>query len=100
MAALLATFEIRSLWTAFLQVIGLCLGALGGLFALGVFSKRVNSTHAWIGVVASVAAVCAATLTDKLHGLLLSPIGVLTCLVVGGLAALLLPRAGQRPTPS
>ncbi|MCH2107586.1 MAG: sodium/solute symporter, partial [Planctomycetes bacterium] len=32
-AALLATYEIRSLWTAFLQIIGLCLGALGGLFA-------------------------------------------------------------------
>ena len=99
-AAFLATFEIRSLWTAFLQVIGLCLGALGGLFALGVFSKRASSVHAWMGVVASVAAIYAATQTDKLHDLLLSAIGVVTCLVVGGLAALLLPRVGRRPSPS
>jgi Na+/proline symporter len=92
-AALLASFEIRSLWTAFLQVIGLCLGALGGLFALAVFSKRADARHAWIGTIASVAAIYAATQTDRLHGLLLSAIGVITCLVVGSLAALLLPRS-------
>jgi SSS family transporter len=94
-AALLATYEIESLWTAFLKVIGLCLGALGGLFALGIFTKRTNATHAWIGVVASVAAIFAATQTSSLHGLLLSPIGVMTCVIVGLLASLLLPRLGR-----
>jgi Na+/proline symporter len=98
-AALLATYEIRSLWTAFLQIIGLCLGALGGLFALGVFSKRASSVHAWIGVMASVAAIYAATQTDEVHDLLLSAIGVMTCLLVGGLATLLVPRAGADPRP-
>ena len=93
-AALLATYEIRSLWTAFLQIIGLCLGALGGLFALGVFSKRATSVHAWIGVIASVAAIFAATQTDELHDLLLSAVGVMTCLIIGGLASLLIPGAG------
>ena len=92
-AALLATYEIRSLWTAFLQIIGLCLGALGGLFALGVFLKRATSVHAWIGVIASVAAIFAATQTDAIHDLLLSAVGVITCLLVGGLAVLLLPKA-------
>lgn len=92
-AALLASFEIQSLWTTFLQAIGLCLGALGGLFALAVFSKRADARHAWIGTIASVAAVYSATQSDRLHGLLLSAIGVITCLAVGHLAALLLPRS-------
>jgi len=98
-AALLATYEIRSLWTAFLQVIGLCLGSLGGLFALGVFCKRANSLHAWLGVLASVAAIYAATQTDALNNLLLSAVGVVTCLLIGTLASLLLPRAGANSTP-
>ncbi|HPP53814.1 MAG TPA: sodium:solute symporter, partial [Thermoguttaceae bacterium] len=43
--------DIRSLWDKFLAVLGLFMGVLGGLFCLGLFSRRTNGLGAWAGIV-------------------------------------------------
>ena len=50
-AFLMATWDIKSLWDEFQKILGLVIGGLGGVFILGILSKRVNSTSALIGLV-------------------------------------------------
>ena len=79
------------MWSIFLSIIGLFLGTLGGLFSLGIFTKRTTSTHAWIGALASVAALTYVTFSTSLNGLLFGAIGTLVCLVVGLISSYLIP---------
>ncbi|MHC4296279.1 MAG: sodium:solute symporter family protein [Planctomycetota bacterium] len=45
-ALLMATYPIKSLWDFFLAMLGLLGGGLAGLFILGIFTRRANSTGA------------------------------------------------------
>ncbi len=45
--------DIESTWDAFLAMLGLTGGALAGLFALGLFTRRAHGTGAVIGALAS-----------------------------------------------
>ena len=52
LALLFVQPEIRSLFDAFIKVIGLFMGVLGGLFMLGMLTRRANTLGATVGVVA------------------------------------------------
>ena len=41
--------EIKSLFDEFIKIVGLILGMLGGIFLLGVLSKKANATGVLIG---------------------------------------------------
>ena len=83
--------EIRSLWDVYTRVIGLLMGGLGGLFALGVFTQRVSGSAALIGAVAG-AGVCGwVAYGTRVNFFLYPVIGVSTCFVVGYLLSLRLP---------
>jgi SSS family transporter len=90
-AILMAGFEIRFLWDLFLGIVGLLLGTLGGLFTLGIFLRRPSAVHAWIGLLASLTALLYAKFGTAWNGLLYAPIGVLTCVVAGGVTSLIMP---------
>ena len=53
LALLMASWGISSLWDQFNLIVGLFAGGLGGIFVLGIFSKRANGTGALIGLLIS-----------------------------------------------
>jgi ammonia channel protein AmtB len=92
-ALLMATFEIKSLWDLFLQVLGLFGGGLAGSFALGIFTRRAHGRGALVGVIASAILLLLVQRYTRVHFFLYAAVGVLTCLVTGYLASLLIPSA-------
>ena len=82
-ALVTATFEINSLWDLFLGVAGLAIGGLAGLFALGIFTRRANSSGAVIGAVSGVAVLYIVREHTDIHFLLYSAIGIIAVVAVG-----------------
>ncbi len=95
-ALLMATVEIKSLWDLFLQILGLFGGALAGVFALGIFTRRAHGAGALVGIVVSAAVLFAVQRHTRVHFFLYGAIGICTCIATGYLASLLLP-AAPRP---
>lgn len=83
--------EIRSLMNAYFKVIGMFMGALGGLFVLGALTKRANSTGAIIGILTGVATMISAWQMGWANGYLYATIGIMSCLIVGYVASVLFP---------
>ncbi len=90
-ALLMATFEIKSLWDLFLQILGLFGGALAGVFALGIFTRRAGGVGAMIGVAVSIVVLVFVQRHTRAHFFLYGAIGICSCFVVGYLASLLIP---------
>jgi SSS family transporter len=90
-ALLMTTFNIASAWDAFLGMLALTGSTLAGLFALGIFSYRAHGRGAIIGAIASVALLVYVQRYSSLHFFTYGAIGLLTCVVVGWVASLLLP---------
>ncbi len=86
-AILMATSDIQSLWDEFQKVLGLILGSLGGLFLLGMLTKRANSSGALIGIIGSVIVQYIVGYYQPVHLLLYSTTGVISCFVLGWLAS-------------
>ncbi len=87
----MVTAKIEYLWDYFLGIMGLLGGTLAGLFALGVFTARVHTWHAWLGVAAGMGLLLYVKLCTDLHALLYGAIGVVTCFTVGCLASRIRP---------
>lgn len=84
----MAESDLQSAFAAFNTMIGLTAGSLGGLFALGVFTRRANGRGAFIGALAGFASVIALELAKApVAGLLYAFIGCSTCFIVGWLAS-------------
>ncbi len=91
LALLMASWNIKSLWDQLNTFIGLFAGGLGGLFLLGLFTKRANGTGAVIGLIASaIVQYYVKTYTD-IFLLLYTFSGLLSCFVIGYLASLFFP---------
>ena len=83
--------EIRSLMEEYFKVIGMFMGALGGLFVLGVTTRKASGRGAMVGLLAGVAVMVTTWLQQWADGYLFATIGILSCLVIGYLASLILP---------
>jgi SSS family solute:Na+ symporter len=83
--------EIRSLMSAYFKVIGMFMGALGGLFVLGTLTKKANAFGALIGIFSGVTMMISAWLIGWANGFLFGTIGIVSCLIFGYLASLLVP---------
>jgi SSS family transporter len=90
--------EIRSLMNAYFKVIGMFMGALGGLFVLGALTKKANATGAIIGIFAGVVTMISAWQMGWANGYLYATIGITSCLVVGYVASLLF-QGNEKNTP-
>ena len=80
---------IKSLFDAFLMIIGLFMGVLGGLFVLGVLTRRANAFGALTGALVGAAVMILIWRLTKVNGYLYTATGITTCFVVGYLASLL-----------
>ena len=96
-ALVLARSEVRSLWEAFLAVIGLFGGTISGLFVLGIFSTRAHGRGAVAGAIASGALVWWVSAARLASFWCFPVVGVVSCVVVGWLASLVLPGPGTAP---
>ena len=56
-AIVMAVTDIQSLLDYFNTILGLLTGAIGGLFIMGIFFKRINATTSLIGFIAGTLAV-------------------------------------------
>ncbi len=90
-ALLMATTEIKSMFDMWSQLVALVLGGFGGVFVLGMFTRRANGWGALLGAVSSIGiAVAIKTYTD-LHFMAYGSIAVLSCVAIGYVSSLLLP---------
>jgi SSS family transporter len=84
--------ENRSLFDSFLKIIGLFMGVLGGLFALGVLTKRTSGWGALTGALAGAAVMATVSTYTQISGYLYSAIGLTACFLIGYTISLLFPR--------
>ena len=96
-ALLLATWDIQSLWDQLNTFIGLFAGGLGGIFILGIFTKKTNGTGAIIGLLSSALIQYLIKMYTPLSFLLYTATGMIACIFVGYLASILLK---QNNTPN
>ena len=65
---------------------------MAGLLTLGVFTRRTGHAHTWLGAIASIAVLVFVSQQKLVHGLLYAPIGILTCVFIGAITAMIAPR--------
>lgn len=87
MAMALATFDIASLWDQFNFFLGLLTSGLGGLFLMGIFSRRIGTRSAVTGFVGCVVVLLLfnkfSHVTSTLYGFL----GLVSCFIIGWLSS-------------
>lgn len=87
MAMALATFDIASLWDQFNFFLGLLTSGLGGLFLMGIFSRRIGTRSAVTGFVGCVVVLLLfnkfSHVTSTLYGFL----GLVSCFLIGWLSS-------------
>lgn len=94
-AFMMATWEIKSLWDEFNKILGLVLGSMGGLFLLGMVTKKANSTGALIGIIGSIIVQFFVMQYQSVHLLLYTTTGFLSCFLIGYVASWLTPASGK-----
>ena len=87
-AFFMATFDIKSLWDEFNKILGLILGSLGGVFLLGLMTKKANSKGVVFGIVFSFLIQILISQFQIVHLLLYSATGVMSCFISGYIASL------------
>jgi SSS family solute:Na+ symporter len=92
-ALVLAELQQRSLWDSYNTLVGLAASGLAGLFALGIFTRRAHGTGALVGAITSAVVLYFVERRTDIHFFLYAGIGIITCVVVGWLASLVLPAA-------
>ena len=88
--------EIKSLFDAFIKVIGLFMGVLGGLFVLGVMTRRANGTGALCGALIGAGVMFSLWAWTRVNGYVYTAAGIGSCFVAGYVASLLLPGGDAR----
>ena len=87
MAIALATFDIASLWDQFNFFLGLLTSGLGGLFMMGIFTKRIGPKAAFTGFAGSIVVLLLCNgythITVVLYGL----IGLVSCFFIGWISS-------------
>jgi len=96
-ALMMAGWQIKSLWDQFSKVLGLFSGGLGGLFLLGVFTRRAHGVGAVIGLLLSGAVTLVVQQFTPVSFLLYGACGLGASFGGGYLASLLIP-IKARPT--
>jgi SSS family transporter len=91
-AVLISKMNPDSLWEMLLLLVGLFGSSLTGVFLLGVFTRRASARGAALGVAVSIMSlIMLRTFDIPIHGFLTAAVGVLSCVVVGYVASILLP---------
>ena len=90
-AYMMATWEIKSLWDEFNKILGIILGSLGGLFLLGMITRKANATGALFGILGSIIVQLIVIQQQSVHLLLYTTTGFISCFIIGYLVSLVTP---------
>lgn len=91
LALWMASSNIKSLWDQFYRFLGLFTGGLGGMFLLGMLTKKANATGTLLGLVFSAILIWYISVFTEINFLMYSFFGVASCFGFGYIFSLLLP---------
>ena len=93
LAMWLLTRPMPTLWESFIRIMSLVAGGLGGVYALGMFTRRTHELGAVCGVVASfLTAYFSQRLPFDIHYSGLGILNTAACIIVGYVTSLIIPR--------
>ncbi len=90
-ALYMSQFDLMSLYVTFMGLMGLIGGGVGGVYMLGMFSRRANWQGVWIGAIFSFVFTLMIRQFTDVHALMFLPIAVVSCLIVGYLCSYFFP---------
>jgi len=83
LALWMANSNIKSLWDQFYRYLGLFTGGLGGMFLLGMLTKKANATGTLLGLVASAILIWYISVFTDISFLMYAFFGVASCFGFG-----------------
>lgn len=90
-ALIMATWEIKSLWDEFNKILGLILGSIGGVFLLGMVTRKANAIGAICGILGSILVQFIVIRYQSVHLLLYTATGFVSCFIIGYAVSRLFP---------
>jgi SSS family transporter len=90
-ALVLSRYSLPSLWDTFIMLTGLLGGGFGGVYALGMFTRRANWQGALVGIVCSILVTLAFKQYTNIHVLMYGGVAIFSCIIIGYLVSLLFP---------
>ncbi|NNE34761.1 MAG: sodium/solute symporter [Rhodothermales bacterium] len=90
-ALVLSRYSLPSLWDTFIMLTGLLGGGFGGVYALGMFTRRANWQGALVGIVSSIFITLAVREYTDIHVLLYAGVAIISCITIGYLVSLFFP---------
>lgn len=91
LALWMASSDIKSLWDQFYRFLGLFTGGLGGMFLLGMLTKKANAKGTLLGLVVSAILIWYISVFTEINFLMYSFFGVASCFCFGYLFSILFP---------
>lgn len=89
LALWMANSNIKSLWDEFYRFLGLFTGGLGGMFLLGMLTKKANAKGTLIGLVASALLIWYISVFTEINFLMYAFFGVASCFIFGYIFSLI-----------
>ena len=90
-ALVLSRYSLPSLWDTFIMLTGLLGGGFGGVYTLGMFTRRANWQGALVGIVGSIFVTLAVRAYTDIHVLLYTGVAIISCIVIGYIVSLFFP---------
>jgi len=87
---------VPSLWDVYMSVLGLLMGSLAGLFALGIFTRRAHGSGAFTGAIIGAGVLWWVQNFTRLHFYIYAGVGMTACFIAGYVASLVIP-AHRKP---
>ncbi|WOD42818.1 sodium:solute symporter family transporter [Hwangdonia lutea] len=91
LALWMASSNIKSLWDQFYRFLGLFTGGLGGMFLLGMLTKKANAKGTLLGLLISAIFIWYISVFTDISFLMYSFFGVASCFIFGYIFSLLFP---------
>ncbi len=91
LALWMASSNIKSLWDQFYRFLGLFTGGLGGMFLLGMLTKKANTKGALLGLLVSAIFIWYISVFTEINFLMYSFFGVASCFCFGYIFSLMFP---------
>lgn len=95
LALWMASSNIKSLWDQFYRFLGLFTGGLGGMFLLGMLTKKANARGTLLGLLISAFLIWYISVYTEINFLMYTFFGVVSCFGFGYIFSLLLPDKKQ-----
>lgn len=89
LALWMANSNIKSLWDEFYKYLGLFTGGLGGMFLLGMLTKRANAKGTLMGLVVSALLIWYISVFTEISFLMYAFFGVASCFIFGYIFSLI-----------